>query len=237
MGERRRRVGIVFLALAAAAVYLLGFGAWAVGRLGCEDADQEDFDTVRCDSERGVDWTAFEWVLWGLALVLLIGGLVWSLRRASYVGVLASAAAIVATVIAVFAIEGIELGEKEVPRVTDFDLIDTECRAPCSKGLRVLVSTNEDAELHLSIGPLDFDDIGGRQYNDLVDGKDTGEGIDVDAGTHHFNVGGEIVNPPAERGPLPPGEYRIEVYARPQDAGNQENASSEPMTETVVIRP
>lgn len=237
MSTTTRRVGIVLAAIAAAAFYVCAFVVFAIGRVGCEDAEEPDWHTVRCDSERGANWTTFEWVLWGLALVVLIAGLVWSLKRARFAGVLLSAAVVVAAVVAIFAIEDKELGDQQVPEVTGVEVLNTECEVPCSEGFKVRVTTDIDAQLQLGIEPANFDDIGGRQYNDLVDGEDAGEGADVDAGTHEFAIGGEIINPPAERGPLPAGEYELVIYARPQNAGNQEEASSDEIKRPVTIKP
>ena len=46
-------MGIVFTAIAAAAFYVVAFGVWAIGRIACEDAEEPDWSTVRCDDERG----------------------------------------------------------------------------------------------------------------------------------------------------------------------------------------
>jgi hypothetical protein len=100
----------------------------------------------------------------------------------------------------------------------------------------VAVTVDLAAEVELGLGPARFRDIGSRQYSSRIVGK-PGATAEVDAGRHEFRVTGEILNPPRQRGPLPPGDYEVDVTARPQDAGNQERQSNKPITRRVTIRP
>jgi hypothetical protein len=136
----------------------------------------------------------------------------------------------------VAAIDGIELGDKPVPRLTEVRLIDDGCRVPCSNGIRVAVTVDRPAEVELHLGPARFRDIGGRQYSSRIAGE-SGATAGVDAGTHELSVVGEILNPPRQRGPLPAGDYEVDVTARPQDAGNQERQEHGPIARRVTIRP
>jgi hypothetical protein len=110
------------------------------------------------------------------------------------------------------------------------------CEVPCRDGVRVAVTVDRAAEVELGLGPARFRDIGSRQYSSRIVGK-PGATAEVGAGSHEFSVTGAILSPPRQRGPHPPGDYEVDVTARPQDAGNQERQSNEPITRRVTIRP
>jgi hypothetical protein len=220
-------VGVIAVAAFAFAVLLP-----LIGRLGCEDAEQPAFDTVRCDGERGAGWRSLQSVLFVASAALVVAGIVVALRRARFRPLLLSLAG-VAVALCAGAINGIELGDKTVPKL-EMRLLDEACSVPCEEGIAVSVTVDREAELTLGLGPARFRDIGSRQYSSSIVGERDAV-TDVDAGTHELSVTGEILNPPAQRGPLPAGLYEVHVTARPQDSGHQEDAESGTQTRRVRI--
>ncbi len=236
MSDRRKRLAILLLAACAVALYLAVLLFFVGARLGCEDAEQAAFDTVGCDSERGSGWRAVQSALLAATGLGVLVGAVVAFSRRRFLPLAVPAVAIVPVFVAVGVIDGIELGDKPVPRVTEVRLIDRSCRVPCRDGIRVAVTVDLSAEVELHLGPARFEDIGSRQYSSRIVGE-PGATAEVDAGRHEFRVTGEILNPPGQRGPLPPGDYEVDVTARPQDAGNQRRQSGEPIARRVTIRP
>lgn len=236
MNDRFKRILIGLLALGALLVFaILAFLFLATG-ITCEDAEDAAFDTVRCDTERGGGWRALQWALvLGAALALLLG-VARAVSRTRLLPLVIGAAVALAAFLAVGRIDDIELGDEPVPKVTQVRLLDTECRVPCADGVRASVTVDREAELDVSLGPARFEDIGDRQFRTTVAGHPQ-DGARVGAGTHELRVSGAIVNPPAERGPLPPGDYELTVTARPPEAGNQRNQRSEEVERSVTIRP
>jgi hypothetical protein len=88
----------------------------------------------------------------------------------------------------------------------------------------VTFTLDREAEVDFGLGPARFEDIGGRQYASGRVGQPLEPGaqpVDYEAGTHTARVAGRIVNPPEERGPLPAGDYELELEVRAKDSGNQ----------------
>ena len=218
MSDTTKRLLVGAIALAALGLFFLGGLLWLGSSLGCEDAETPAFDTVRCDDERGAWWVRLQALLFlGSALGCLVG-VVWgmvkpSLRPPSVVLALALPA-----VIATLAIQGVRVGDKTEPQLTNVRA--GGCEAPCTAGVPVTFTLDRHAEVEFHLGPARFEDIGGRQYGSGA----RGQPLELDAGRHSARVPGRIVNPPAERGPLPAGDYELDVQARPVNSGNQGDA-------------
>jgi hypothetical protein len=236
VSERTKRVAIFLLAAAAVAAFVLVGLLWLISRLGCEDAEEAALQTVACDSERGGGWRTVQSALLLVCLAAVVAGAALALRRARFTPLLLSAAGVVGAFLALVLINDIKLGDKPVPRLEEVRVVDQSCAVPCREGVRVSVTVDREAELTLGLGPARFRDIGSRQYSSNLVG-DSDAIAEVDAGTHELRVTGEILNPPSQRGPLPPGDYEVDVTARPQDAGTQEDAEAGPVKRRVTITP
>ena len=235
MNDRLKRILIGLLALGALLVFvILAFLFLATG-ITCEDAEDAAFNTVRCDTERGAGWRALQTALvLGAGLALLLG-VVRAVSRTSFLPLLIGAAVALVAFLVVGRIDEIELGDRPVPRVTQVRLLDAECEVPCSDGFRASISVDRDAELELSVGPVRFEDIGDSQYETTVEGHGV-RTAEVDEGTHELGFSSEIIGPPDDIGPLPPGDYELSVRARPQDAGNQREQTSEAVERRLTVR-
>ena len=222
MSNTNKRLLVGVIALVAVAMFLLAGFLWLAGSLGCEDAENAAFDTVRCDRERGEWWTRLQGLLFFGSALACLGCVVWGLIKPSLrvpsVALALSAPALIATV----AIQAVRVTDKAEPKLSNVSAGD--CEAPCRAGLPVTFTIDRDAEVDFHLGPARFEDIGGRQYASGAVGQPIepgGQPIDFEAGTHTARVTGRIANPPEERGPLPAGDYELDVQAGPPDSGNQ----------------
>jgi hypothetical protein len=217
-----KRLLVAALALVAVGLFALAAFVWLAGSLGCEDAEDVAFDTVRCDGERGRWWTWLQALLFlGSALACMVC-VVWGFARATLRAPAVAVALSVPALVAVVAIQGVRVADKAEPKLSNVRAGD--CRVPCRGGLPVTFTLDRDAEVDFHLGPARFEDIGGRQYASGAVGRPIEPGaqpVDFEAGTHTTRVTGRIANPPAERGPLPAGEYELDVQTRAVDSGNQ----------------
>jgi hypothetical protein len=222
VSDTAKRLLVGAIALAALGLFFLGGLLWLGSSLGCEDAETRAFDTVRCDDERGAWWVRLQALLFlGSALGCLVG-VVWGMVKPSLLPPSVSLAVALPAMMATLAIQGVRVGDKTEPRLTNVRAGD--CSAPCREGIPVTFTLDRDAEVDFHLGPARFEDIGGRQYASGAVGQPIEPGaqpLDFDAGSHRARVTGRIVNPPAERGPLPRGDYELDVDARPRNSGNQ----------------
>ncbi len=210
------------IALVAVGMFLLAGFLWLAGSLGCEDADDAAFGTVRCDRERGEWWTRLQGLLFLGSALACLGCVVWGLVKPSIRAPSVALGLSLPALIGVVAIQGVRVADKAEPRLSGVRA--GGCEAPCRDGLPVTFTLDRDAEVDFHLGPARFEDIGGRQYASGAVGRPIEPGaqpLDFDAGTHTAHVTGRIANPPEERGPLPAGAYELDVKASARDSGNQ----------------
>jgi hypothetical protein len=114
MGEQPSRASIVLFAVGSVAMILVGLLFWLAAGLGCEDADPEAFNTVRCAEDGAANgWVTFLVMLVCAAGLTLIIGTVWSLRARRYAGVVIGTLAVIGAFVAVFAINAKEIGPEQ----------------------------------------------------------------------------------------------------------------------------
>lgn len=240
MSETSKRLAIGALALVVLTLFVFAAFFWLLSGVGCEDAEEATLNTVQCDHERGRSWVTLQGVLILCSGAALVAGTVWGVLAARLWPLAVAVALALPALAAVFVIQGVEVSDKPLPRLSNVRLIDRGCTVPCSRGIRVAFTVDREAEVDFHLGPARFEDIGGRQYGSGVLGQEYGPttpGVDYKPGRQVVRVGGAILNPPEQRGSLPPGDYELELVARPPEAGNQRRQSLGEVKRRVEISP
>lgn len=248
MSNRASRGWICAVALLAAALF--GFGALLLLlQHVCDDVDPATLQTVRCDGERGRWWVLAQGALVVTGAVALLAGIVRALAMARMVALAAAIALDVVLLVAAYAISGIGLADKPVPRLSGVRVIERRCAEPCAGGVRVRFALDRAAPVRFSLGPESNASVEVRPYRRLDYQYRTGvlsragttarEEIDFAAGRHLVRVGGivEIAGPPVRRESLPPGVYVLRIEALVPGAGNQLRNTSAPVSRGIRILP
>lgn len=95
----------------------------------------------------------FQEVLCALAGAVLIAGIAWALRRARVWPLAAAALPVIILFVAVYAIGGIALAAKPLPRLSGVRLLDRRCADLCSGGLRTVFTIDRAAPVWFVLAP------------------------------------------------------------------------------------
>lgn len=240
------RALIVAVAVGCVSLFALASLLWFL-RTGCEDATPSELRRVRCGGSAADSWVAVQQVLFAVAAVALLAGIVWALRKAT-LGSLAGAAVLGAGCFAaIFVIDSKQLADKPIPRLSAVRVLDRRCVEPCAAGVRVAFTLDRPARMVFSLQPESNDSIELRPYRKAGYGYRTGvvkpngaapdEESDFAAGRHLERIRGvvSIDVPRVRTEALPPGLWVLSVTAHVQQAGHQVKTAGGAFSEHVRI--